>query len=177
MKHEIQIVHLDPGDWQKYKDLRLRALKHAPQAFGASYDDTIIRPDEYWRNRLEQHGKGQSWSLFAQMNTDLVGMLEAAIHSTDPDRVWLHAMYVDEAYRGLGIAGKLMEAILQELSLSQAPRIVKLGVNQQQLPAVNLYKRFGFEIIGEMDYTMGSGETVREFIMQKALQNITPSRN
>lgn len=65
-----------------------------------------------------------------------------------------------------------METTLEELSLSQAPRTVKLGVNQQQLPAVNLYKRFGFEIKEETDYTMGNGEIVKEFIMEKNLRDM-----
>lgn len=102
-----EIIQLSPNEWQEYKSLRLRALKNAPQAFGASYAGTVSKPDEYWRDRLEQHGKGQSWSLFAQVDKDLVGMLEAAVHASDPDKVWLHAMYVDEAYRGLGVAIKI----------------------------------------------------------------------
>lgn len=35
----MEIIKLPVSDWEKYKEIRLRALKEDPQAFGASFED------------------------------------------------------------------------------------------------------------------------------------------
>ena len=169
MKDSVEIVHLSPQNWESYKQLRLRAIEAEPQAFGKSYKDASSEPDENWRKKLESTGSGKSWSVFAKVDGKLVGMLAATLHPQEPDRVWLHATYVEKEYRRQGIAQNLMGTILQEIAKSNAPKKIKLGVSKKQTAAVELYKKFGFKVIGEQDYVMGNGEKVREFIMEKQL--------
>jgi hypothetical protein len=45
--NNIEIITLKPEEWKQYRDLRLRALKEEPQAFGSTYEDISKHPDEY----------------------------------------------------------------------------------------------------------------------------------
>lgn len=169
MSGDIKIVHLSPKDWKIYKELRLSALKVEPQAFGKSYKDAAGDPDNKWIERLTVTQTGKRWSVFAQVNNELIGMLEATIHSDEPNRVWLHATYVEKKYRGKGIAERMMKQILYEISESNAPKIVKLGVNKKQVAAVNLYEKLGFVTVDKQDYIMGNGVKAKELVMEKQL--------
>lgn len=169
MNNQVEIIHLSPKDWKSYRELRLRALKTEPQAFGKSYKEAVNEPYEKWRNRLESSGQGERWSVFAKFNGKLIGMIEASIHSDDSNKVWLHATYVDKNLRGQGFAKKLMEQIISDITNSNAPKKLKLGVNKNQTAAIRLYKEFGFEVVGEQDYIMGDNKKVRELLMEKQL--------
>lgn len=50
---EISTRIFQPNDWQIYKDLRLRALKDSPDAFGTTYHDACKYPESLWQARLE----------------------------------------------------------------------------------------------------------------------------
>ena len=59
---------------QLYKELRLRALREEPQAFGSSYEANVNKPDSYWVERLNDVKSGNGWLVFAEINDKLVGM-------------------------------------------------------------------------------------------------------
>ena len=169
MKNEIDVVHLPPEDWKSFKQFRLKALKTDPQAFGKSYEAEIAEPDEKWKTRLADSGKGKSWSLFAKKNNKIVGMIGAALIPDKKDEAGIYGVFVDEKHRGKGVAKKLMTHVIEELTRSGKVKKIELAVNKKQLAAVNLYKKFGFRIFNEKDQMMGNGEKVREFEMEKIL--------
>jgi ribosomal protein S18 acetylase RimI-like enzyme len=42
---------------QRYRDLRLQALKLSPSSFAATYESEALLTDEYWESRLSQPGR------------------------------------------------------------------------------------------------------------------------
>jgi ribosomal protein S18 acetylase RimI-like enzyme len=80
------------------------------------------------------------------------------------------SVYVTPPARGQGIAQRLMAALLDELAQSDTLETARLTVNQDQLPAVALYRRFGFTIIAQEEVLMGDGKLHTEDIMQKPLK-------
>jgi len=38
---EVEIATLGPEDWELFREIRLRALREAPYAFGSRYDDWV----------------------------------------------------------------------------------------------------------------------------------------
>ncbi|KAF7116148.1 hypothetical protein CNMCM5793_004168 [Aspergillus hiratsukae] len=42
---------------QRYRDLRLQALKLSPSSFAATYESEALLTDEYWKSRLSQPGR------------------------------------------------------------------------------------------------------------------------
>lgn len=85
------------------------------------------------------------------------------------DNATIYSVYVPKEERGKGIANKLMENLLTELSQKTFLKKVKLTVNTNQTSAVELYKKFGFQEIGTQQFKMGDGNLADELIMERQL--------
>ncbi len=169
-KSEGMIVcKLPPEEWEAYKALRLEALLNEPRAFGSSYAEAKEKPDSYWKSRLENvEARNGNWLLFAKEQGDLRGMI-GAFAKDDPAVAVIVSVYVSRAARGRGVSRALMTAMLGALGGSEAVKVVRLTVNREQRAAVALYQKFGFEVIGEEEATMGDGEVHAEFLMERPL--------
>lgn len=166
----MEIIKLSIEDWQEYKKLRLRALKEDPQAFGASYKKNVKYPVKEWKRRLENALRGESnWLLFAKENDKLIGMIGAFIEEGSNDTATIIAMYVPKEERGKGISKKLIDGILNELSQKSFLKKARLMVNKNQIPAVDLYQKFGFREVGKLKFKMGDGKLAEELVMERDL--------
>jgi len=166
----MEIVKLSAEDWEEYKTLRLRALKEDPQAFGTTYQKNIAYPKAEWQRRLASVAKGETnWLLFARENNKLVGMIGAFIEEDVEGTATIFGVYVPKEERGRGISIKLMEEILKELSKKSIFKKVKLMVSKNQLPAIGLYKKFGFKQVGIEHFKMGDGNIAEELVMERPL--------
>lgn len=68
---------------------------------------------------------------------------------TLPNEWYLDSISVDEKYRGSGIGSKLLDA-LPEIAKRDGKTTISLNVDQENPSAKKLYKRKGFEKVGEM---------------------------
>lgn len=166
-KSTVEIIQLPVAEWEKYKELRLRALKEDPQAFGSNYNDSLMFPDTKWQERLQKVVDGESWAVFARQGEELVGMM-FAMKEADEGVVSIVSVYVANEARGQGISGRLMSTIIRQLGENKIS-LIKLSVNQDQQAAVGLYKKFGFEEVGKEDGIMGNGVKQTELLMEKKL--------
>jgi ribosomal protein S18 acetylase RimI-like enzyme len=168
--NEVQIVKLQPSQWEAYKNLRLRALQEEPQAFGSSYAENVSKPDNYWVERLTDVEEGKNWLVFAKENNNLIGMMGGFRKDDDPeDVVNVIAVYVAKEARGKGVSKKLMQALLEDFEKDPSINKVKLSVNKEQIPAVKLYESFGFKVVGEENIRLGDGNLYDELVMEKQL--------
>ncbi|BCM89533.1 hypothetical protein IAD21_01380 [Abditibacteriota bacterium] len=168
---EIEIGTLPPEQWQAYKTLRLEALMDSPQAYGTSYAQSIIKPDSFWRERLEDAARGENvWLLFAKSQGELVGLIGAFVADDEPEVVAIVSVYVTSKARGQGIGKQLLAAILAEVTSKNKFKTARLTVNPMQIAALSLYRSSGFEVVAEEDTLMGDGNVYREFIMEKPLE-------
>jgi GNAT superfamily N-acetyltransferase len=121
------------------RDLRLQALRDAPSAFASSFDRERSDPDDRWRDRIA----GGAWWV-AEVTGDPVG-LAAGLPSFDgiPHRRDLISMWVHPAYRGRGVAGRLVRAVLDWAAADGACE-VGLWVADGNAAAASVYRRAGF---------------------------------
>lgn len=169
--NDVKIIEASGIFWEQYKALRLEALLKEPQAFGASYDDERKFSNTKWKDRVDECKKRRGdWMVFASEENNLVGMLGAFQTDDDKSKNAAHiiGMYVQGKYRGQGISKLLMQGILSQLQ-NDGILYVTLAVNKGQIPAVNLYKQFGFSITSEEHVLMGDGNYHDEYIMSKDL--------
>lgn len=67
--------------------------------------------------------------------------------TNDKRRTYIHHFGIAEKYRSNGLANKLLE---HSLKLAYADGYqVKLEVHNDNLPAINLYKKYGFKYLGD----------------------------
>jgi ribosomal protein S18 acetylase RimI-like enzyme len=130
------------GDEAVLRDLRLRALLDAPDAFGSTYERELARTTADWQKWLSP---GVTFILEAG---DCPKGIAAGVHdAADPDVVHLMAMWVDPELRGSGGADALAASVVSWAE-SEGARTIRLEVMQSNGRAVRFYERIGFEAGG-----------------------------
>jgi ribosomal protein S18 acetylase RimI-like enzyme len=145
----MEILRLDRSHAEPYLQLRLEALQTNPEAFGASYEETIARknPVEHTAARLDQR---ENFTYGAFVDGSLVGMLILVPESAGKmnHKASVFGMYVTPEYRANGIARALMDkAILKARELKTVEQI-NLTVVTTNHAAKGLYVSMGFTAFG-----------------------------
>ncbi|WP_426243970.1 GNAT family N-acetyltransferase [Nocardioides sp. LHG3406-4] len=136
---DIDIAQLAPDDWAAFRDLRLRALADAPDAFGSRLDDWAEAPEERWRDRLQN----VQLNVIARLGDEAVGMASGVL---DDDGAELISMWVDPAVRGTGTARALIDAVVDWAH--GLDRTTYLMVRSDNARAIAAYERAGFVDLG-----------------------------
>ena len=167
----IEITTLDFSEWRLLKELRLRALREEPQAFCSAFSREAAWSDEKWRQRLQDVKDRRGWIFFAKLDGKLVGMIGGFRNHTDKQkcRAEIWGMYVDKLARRKGVGEALVKRLLVELSKEENVNTVLLEVNANQQPAIQLYKKLGFDQVWTEEITFGDGTQGSAMIMEKSI--------
>jgi len=90
------------ADWQQLRELRLRALADAPDAYSDTLEQEAALPEEVWRQWAE--GGPASADFIAREGGAGVGMAAIFAQSSAPGRMQLVALWVDPRHRRRGVA-------------------------------------------------------------------------
>jgi ribosomal protein S18 acetylase RimI-like enzyme len=134
------------GDWEALRQLRLRALADAPDAFASTLEEEVAFPDEVWRRRAE--GGPESANFIAREGGVDVGLAAVFAEPDVPGRMHLVSMWVDPRYRRRGVARALVDQAVRWAAERRAREVI-LGVADQNTAARRLYERLGFRPTGE----------------------------
>ena len=143
------IIQLEPDDWQRYRDIRLRALETDPQAFFSTAEDSRKFNEKEWRRRLSAEDAGTFVLQGADGNDQgLVGALPYREDDAEPGDYQLVSMWVAPEARGTGAAHALVHAALDHARAAAARRLV-LWVAWGNIRAEALYQAHGFKRTGQ----------------------------
>ncbi|HEY5923135.1 MAG TPA: dihydropteroate synthase [Kofleriaceae bacterium] len=134
-----------PDEWRTWRDLRLRALADAPDAFGGTLEAAQARDEASWMTSTAK--RHDAVSLFAERDGVAVGMSFIMI-ADDQRKADLYAMWVAPEARGTGVGKQLVDAGLR-WARSRAASDVALRVADTAHAARRLYQRCGFRDNGE----------------------------
>jgi GNAT superfamily N-acetyltransferase len=126
------------GDEQILRELRLQALREAPDAFGSTYEKEMARAISDWQGWMSP---GITFILYEPAGAR--GMVAGLSDETDPAVVHLMAMWVHPKIRGSGGADELVSAVVAWAE-SVGVRLVRLKVIQGNDRARRFYERMGF---------------------------------
>ncbi|GAA4537172.1 GNAT family N-acetyltransferase [Amycolatopsis samaneae] len=128
-------------DWQAWREMRLAALRDAPEAFGAALADWTGPGDTElrWRRRLSG-----SFNVLASLDGEPAGM---ASGMPKDDVVELISMWVAPFARGRGVGDALVVAVVEWAREHGAERVT-LRVAPANRYAAALYRRHGFRVRG-----------------------------
>ncbi len=158
---QIVIKPLLPKEWQKYRDIRLEALRTNPTAFLNTFEDVKKYPEEKWRKQLEQSQKRDgAFYLFAFDGEKVIGM-NGAYWVKKPvikHIAEVFGVFVNPNYRGKGIGKRLMEGVILEIKKNHQFTKIKLGVNAENIPAFKLYESFNLKVVGKLEKELKFGE-------------------
>jgi GNAT superfamily N-acetyltransferase len=134
----IRQIHKE--DWQRLRDVRLRALAQDPDAFLETHAYASTFPDERWEERATPNGKGSSFA--AERDGRFDGLVSCFV-ADDPATVFLVAMWVAPELRGTGVASGLVERVVAWAREHRAERVC-LSVEPDNERAARLYEKCGF---------------------------------
>jgi ribosomal protein S18 acetylase RimI-like enzyme len=141
----VEIRRLRPDEWRALRDIRLRALADAPDAFGATLDEDSTTTDAEWQSRAGQSDR----AIFVVDGPDgLVAMASGGRAPNVADTAALYGMWVDPSARRQGLGSALVEAVKAWAIAEGYPRF-GLGVTTTNAAAIALYEHLGFVDVGD----------------------------
>jgi len=137
----LQLQTLRPEDWRLFREVRLAALREAPDAFSSTLSDWQGAADteERWRNRLSN----VRFNVIASLRGVPAGMISAT--QIDDQRAELLSTWVAPWARGQGIADALVNEVRRWANDLGCVYVV-LGVHPSNNHAIRLYERSGFVV-------------------------------
>ena len=164
---DIRLVELDA--WRAFRDLRLRALQDAPDAFGGTYDEAKDRPEAYWRGWID----GEGWdavvrSWVAEDRGRFRGMIVGVRFRQEPSVTNLFGMWVEPELRGSGIATRLV-GMLEAWARGQGTDRIVLRVSEGNDRAVAFYAKLGAVRTSRPPSPLREGSSVLVHEMQMPL--------
>jgi ribosomal protein S18 acetylase RimI-like enzyme len=138
----IDVQRVRSDEWELLRDLRLRALADAPEAFATTHAEAQARPADWWRDWTERSASEAGQAMFVAHDGDaavgIVGVYGGR------GRFDVISMWTDPAHRGKGVGSALLHAAVA--FAEGAP--VFLSVTDGNDDARRLYERHGFVATG-----------------------------
>lgn len=140
---EMTISVLNAGDWQRYRDVRLSALKESPQSFTASFEEEAARDESYWRDRMVR-----SLRFLAQSGETPVGVVSLGRDEDDPGVGEVFGLYVTPQARSTGVSWRLVQSVTDR-AREEGMRQIYYWVGTENAIAIAFAANFGFRPAGE----------------------------
>jgi len=156
---EISVRPFRREEWASYRELRLRALADAPDAFGSTFERESAWPDQHWVERLATATDSKlQFPLVAELQGEPVGLALGFIDSAEPELAHVFQMWVAPHARGRGCGTALLQA-LSEWALSTTAKAMTLCVTCGNGSAQRLYAHADFKPNGDPE-PLRPGSTV-----------------
>jgi GNAT superfamily N-acetyltransferase len=134
------IRRAEAADWERLRDVRLRALAADPHAFLESFEHARELPEAHWRDRATPN---EIQVTFVEERSGAFTAMVAAFVADDPHTAYLVGMWVAPEVRGTGVAVQLAEQVLDWAREHRRARVV-LSVERGNEPAARLYAKCSF---------------------------------
>lgn len=121
------------------KNMTLEHLENIKDVLNSEFDD-------FWNYNIlkEELNSQNSCYIVALLNNEIVGFAGIKFIADEAD---IMNIVTKKTFRNQGIGKLLLENLIQ-LSKSLNLTSITLEVNEENAPAIHLYKKFGFEILG-----------------------------
>jgi GNAT superfamily N-acetyltransferase len=129
-------------DWQALRDIRLLALRDAPDAFASTYAREAAFGAPEWQQRATRDGS------FIAFLPEVSPAGLAACYQAAPDTIELVGMFVRPQARGRRVGEALIDAVT-DWARGKDATAVHLWVTETNSRARGLYERRGFTATAE----------------------------
>ena len=156
---------LTPDDAARYRDIRLEALQHDPDAFSSTFAHESTMPLASFAERIV---KGNVFGAFVRGELVAVAGYWQQEGEKERHKATLWGMYVRAAARGAGLGERLIEAVVEHAA-SRVEQL-QLGVAAGNAAALRLYIKAGFSEYGrEMKALKQDGRYLDDILMVRFL--------
>jgi ribosomal protein S18 acetylase RimI-like enzyme len=144
-----ELRRLGPDDWEAFREIRLRALADAPDAFGSTLERELAFTEDDWRQRFT--------GPVAVVEDPRPVAVGGIFLNDGVPHVW--GMWTDPAHRGRGHARRILDEILPPDLTAQ------LDVNVTNPGARAVYERYGFAGTGVLEPLRPGSEQLMELMV------------
>ena len=146
-RSRLVIERMHRKDWDRVRKIRARALCDTPDAFGTTIEEHEDQSIALWQNRLAASDAATFLAIHDLHDFQDAGMVTGTTYADQPEACGLFGMWVDPEARGEGLGRLLVEAVADWARSKDYGRVI-LDVADENLPAIRLYARCGFERTG-----------------------------
>ena len=147
---QFEVRSIEPSEWPLLEDFLYEAI-FIPEGFEGEVPRSIIHIDPWCRAAFEGFGtRPDDRGVVATADGKVVGacwVRTTNVYGHIDDETPAFSISLYEPYRGKGMGTAMMTALLDELRDAGYVR-ASLAV-QKENPALRLYERLGFRIIGD----------------------------
>lgn len=134
---------------KKYREIRLECLKNASENFGATYEEQSVLPELFFEGAIKNSDANAK--IFGAFNgDDLIAICgftrEKGIKTRH--KVLLVQVYTKPEFRGKDVSYNLLKYMIEKIFEDETIEVITLGVVSENISAVKLYERLGFEEYG-----------------------------
>lgn len=140
---DIKVRLLVKDEWQLYRDVRLAALRDAPEAFIARFEDEASYDDDFWRDRMSHATR-----IVAEYGNEPVGLVCLGLHNEDPQTGEVFGLWTAPSVRGQNVARDLV-AVARQKAAEDDHRLLYFWVVSDNASAVGFASSFGFRPTSE----------------------------
>jgi ribosomal protein S18 acetylase RimI-like enzyme len=159
---------LRPDEWRLYRELRLEALRDAPDAFGSTLERELAFPEQEWITRLAAGATShRDRPLVAEESGRAVGLAWVRIDSNDSTTATLYQVWVHPEFRRRGVGQLLLTSAMAWAREAGAATMV-LSVACGPGSAIEFYRQAGFTETGERSPLRSSSDVLQQ-PMQRAI--------
>lgn len=146
----MEIRQLAAADAAAYRELRLRALREDPDAFGSTYDEMIARPLAHTAERLRAQAASAGSFTLGAFDGALIGVVTLLREdgAKDRHRANVVGMHVAPEVRGRGVGRALLAEACARAARVDGLEQLHLAVVTTNAAARHLYRAMGFEPYG-----------------------------
>jgi GNAT superfamily N-acetyltransferase len=162
----VRIRPATQQEWERVRELRLRSLGDAPDAFGSTLDRERRLGEAGWIEWIEGWEGATNVMFVAERDDRWIGTALGSRTGEEPE-AHLYGMWVEPAWRGRGVGARLVEQVLS-WARSWGARSVILGVTETNASAAAFYERLGFEDTGQR-HPLREGSDLAVRIMRRDL--------
>lgn len=149
MPDELALLPADPSDLKELTAIHAAAFKN-PLKVSRHFLQNICLLPHISAKKLTFHKKIIGCCFIIKQENDL-SLISVAIHPS---------------YQKRGYAYAMLNTVLYELSTSYPDLLVTLEVNSENVAAISLYRKIGFQISSQFDYTCADRHAISDFLMQ-----------
>jgi GNAT superfamily N-acetyltransferase len=164
----ITVRRIMEDDAELLRDIRLRALKDAPTAFGSTYAGESAFDAEEWQKRARHRSRSENdATFFAFDGEDCCGIIGCFRKTDEPTMAAIVSMWVSPHARRKGVGKCLIETVEQWARGHQLSHLF-LDVVSINTAAIAFYEKCGFHCTGETG-PYPNDPQLRELLMLKAI--------
>lgn len=146
----IVIARITPQYIATFKEVRLRALRDTPTAFGSTYARESLFTDADWMERVDRWNGDAGIGFLALDDGVGCGIAGSLLDPGNPRRADLHSVWTAPAHRRRGIGDRLLNEVV-ELARTRGVSVLRLMVTSANVPAIRFYERAGFAHTGRTE--------------------------